>query len=462
MIQTANVHTIATLDQLDEKLAQCERAAEISDDDLRRVFQTFRMDISAQLPPDPFSAEYLTAQMALYERIAGRQYSTSNERSILDLDSAIARPFPYTASPQVAGTHLAAIDFLLRNMYLPPGARVLDAGPGWGNTTLALAQLGFEVTALDIEPRFCELIRERARRAGVQVEVVNEDFFWIEKVAGSFEAIVFFESFHHCADHARLLRSLGPALSEGGHVYFGGEPITPDFPVPWGLRSDGESLWAVRRHGWLELGFHPDYFRRALRQAGFFADVHTSADLPWINVWDAKLGASDALQTAGPPNPRKDADDNAFIVDIYRGLLRRDPDAVGMRDFSNMLRAGSLDRVGLISAILSSKEFKSGFAGGPTRRWLPPGCRRSQAKAVFRRFQKYQGPGRPGFVTHFLGLISAIFSSKEFKSGSAGEPQLEPRLPPGCRTSEAETVFKRFQKYQGPGRPGFVTNFLGG
>src|SRR5271165_1863933 len=134
------------------------------------VFQTFRMDVSAQLPADPFSAEYANAQMALYERIAGRTYSVSNEESIFDFESAVVRPFPYTSSCQVAGSHLGTIGFLLRNMHLRPGARVLDIGPGWGNTTLALAQLGFKVTALDIEPRFSALIRERARRVGVEIE----------------------------------------------------------------------------------------------------------------------------------------------------------------------------------------------------------------------------------------------------------------------------------------------------
>jgi 2-polyprenyl-3-methyl-5-hydroxy-6-metoxy-1,4-benzoquinol methylase len=287
---------ITNLDELDEVLEECERAARVSDDELRRVFQTFRMDFSTQLPSDPFSAEYATAQMALYERIAGRPYSTENEASIFDVEAAAVRPFPYTSSCQVAGVHLGAIGFLLRNMQLRPGAQVLEIGPGWGNVTLALAQLGFEVTALDIEPRFCELIRERARRVGVEIEVVNNDFFWIESVLSRFDAIVTFESLHHCADHRRLLQSLGPALAPGGHVYFGAEPITPDLPVPWGLRLDGESLWAIRRNGWLELGFRPGYFRRALRRAGLIAQTHTSADLPWINIWDAKVGVSEVIQ----------------------------------------------------------------------------------------------------------------------------------------------------------------------
>jgi SAM-dependent methyltransferase len=236
--------------------------------------------------------------MALYERLAGRHYSMGNEETIFDVESVVVRPFPYAASCQVAGAHLGAIAFLLRNIHLPPGAKVLDVGPGWGNTTLALAQLGFQVTALDIEARFCELIRERTHRVGVQVEVVNDDFFWIESVIGRFDAIVFFESFHHCADHQRLLRALGPALAPGGHIYFGAEPITPDFPVPWGIRTDGESLWAIRRHGWLELGFQPGYLRRALRQASLFAQTHISVDLPWINVWDAKVGIPEAIKIA--------------------------------------------------------------------------------------------------------------------------------------------------------------------
>ena len=287
---------ISTLDELDEMVTECERAAQVSDDDLRRVFQSFRMDCSAQLPSDPFSAEYAGAQMALYEQLAGRRYSTANEETVFDLNPAVVSPFPYSASCQVAGAHLGAIAFLLRNIQLRAGAKVLDVGPGWGNTTLALAQLGFHVTALDIEPRFCELIGERGRRVGVQIDVVNDDFFWIESVAGRFDGIVFFESFHHCADHGRLLRALGRALAPGGHVYLGAEPITFDFPIPWGIRTDGESLWAIRKHGWFELGFQPGYFRSALRQAGLFAQTHIWVDLPWINVWDAKVGKSEPIK----------------------------------------------------------------------------------------------------------------------------------------------------------------------
>lgn len=74
-------------------------------------------------------------------------------------------------------------------------------------------------------------------------------------------AAVFFECFHHCDDHRRLLRALHRAVQPGGCVVFAAEPIAPDYPVPWGVRMDGEALWAIHNFGWLELGFRDDYLR---------------------------------------------------------------------------------------------------------------------------------------------------------------------------------------------------------
>ena len=63
-----------------------------------------------------------------------------------------------------------------------------------------------------------------------------------------------------------------------------------------------------------------------------------------------------------------------------------------MRHFSNMLKNGSLDRVGVINAILSSPEFNSRLAGAAQIKDNEPrGSLRSEAEAVFDRFQKHQG-----------------------------------------------------------------------
>ncbi len=284
---------VTTIEALERRLAECDAARAISDDALRASFRGFRMDFSRDMPPDPFSEAYRDFQLALYERIAGKPYHPANEVTTFDWRTAWRRPFPfYTGSPATAGNHLGAMAFLFRTLDLAPGARVLEFGPGWGNTTVALTQLGMRVTAIDIEARFCEVIRARAAHEQLAIEVVEGDFFAAETIAEPFDAVIFFECFHHCDDHLRLLRALRRAVRPGGRVYFGAEPVIRHYPVPWGLRVDPEALWAIRRMGWLELGFDEAYFQAALARSGWTASRHVSADLPWINVWVAEAAGA--------------------------------------------------------------------------------------------------------------------------------------------------------------------------
>lgn len=283
------MQVISSLAELDGKIEECNRAEAVSDDAMRALFGTFRMEPPASLPPDPFSEPYRLAQLALYRGIAGRDYAVANEVTAFDIDAALRRPFPFsTGSATVTGEQFMAIGFLLRAMALPAGARIVEFGPGWGNTTIMLAQLGYQVTAVDIEPHFCELIRRRAAQAGVAVEVVQDDFLWAERAGRQFDAALFFECFHHCADHLRLLRALRRLVVPEGRVFFGGEPITADFPLPWGLRLDGNSLWAIRKNGWLELGFREDYFAQALAETGWHGQRHACADPGWLTLWEAR------------------------------------------------------------------------------------------------------------------------------------------------------------------------------
>lgn len=297
------MRVIRTLAELDEMIAECNRAEAISDDAMRAVFGSFRMDPPNALPSDPFAPEYRECQLALYSEISGRSYSSSNEVTVFDPETAILHPFPYsTRSGVTTGEHLMAIGFLLRAMALPSGSRVLEFGPGWGNITTILAKLGHRVTAVDIEPRFCELIERRAAHEAVEIEVVNADFFWIERTAAQFDAVVLFECFHHCSDHLRLLHRLNRVLAPNGQIFFGGEPITPDFPMPWGLRLDGNSLWAIRKNGWLELGFSDEYFRAALERCGWVGERLACSDPGWATVWRARRTSEWSLElTADSP-----------------------------------------------------------------------------------------------------------------------------------------------------------------
>jgi SAM-dependent methyltransferase len=279
---------VRSLPELDRMIEQCNEAERQSDDAMRRVFETFSMAIPGDMPADPFSDEYRIHQMGLYSQISGKSYNISNEVTNFDIDFAVKTPFPYyTKSSTTVGDHISALGFIVRHMALPPGKRILEFGPGWGNTTITLAKMGYDVTAIDVEANFCELIRQRAIQQGCNVNVIQGDFFLSERLQEKFDAVLFYECFHHCDNHLRLLRGLHHTLNPGGVVVFAGEPITQDFPAPWGVRLDGCSLWAIRKNGWLELGFNETYFREALRRTGWIATTVRSADVPWLTIWRA-------------------------------------------------------------------------------------------------------------------------------------------------------------------------------
>ncbi len=276
---------VRTLDQLDVELTELERLEAISDDALRAGFAKFRMELADSMPADPWSSEYREKVFELYEFLHGKPYSNANEVTDFDIESHVRGPFPYsTGSGATVGAHLIGVGHVIRTLDLPPNSRVLELGPGWGNTTLALAQMGHDVVAIDIEANFVKLIAERASRVGATIDARQGDFALMNEIEPGFDAVLFFESFHHAANHLEVLASLDRIVKPGGRVLFAAEPIYAGFTYPWGLRLDGESLWAIRKHGWFELGFHPDYFKEALARAGWSSTQVDCTDTLWGSV----------------------------------------------------------------------------------------------------------------------------------------------------------------------------------
>lgn len=159
---------------------------------------------------------------------------------------------------------------------------MIEFGPGWGNLTLELAKMGLAVTAVDVHPGFGELVSERAKQLGLSINVVVTDMLDYQ-ASEPFDAAIFFESFHHCSDHLQMLRNLGHIVGEEGVVAFGSEPITA-LPYPWGLRMDGMAVWSIRRLGWMENGFTPRYFFKALDRTGWRVETAYSLDIPSCSV----------------------------------------------------------------------------------------------------------------------------------------------------------------------------------
>jgi 2-polyprenyl-3-methyl-5-hydroxy-6-metoxy-1,4-benzoquinol methylase len=263
---------VVKFSELDNLLKHFDDGYEISHDEAYRRFAESHLLPPDDLPSDPFSEQYAARYLELYKKISSRvAYSPQNERSEFNVDELTFRPFPYfTHSLKLASLHYTLIGKLFEIMDLKENSDILECGFGWGNTTLALAMLGHNITAVDIEERYCELVRRRAEMLHVDsITLINSDFLWVETTDKQFDAIFFFESFHHCWEFQRLLRALHRVLRPGGKVYFGAEPINKDFTVPWGVRLDGESLFVARKSGWMELGFRSDFFAELLSRTGW-------------------------------------------------------------------------------------------------------------------------------------------------------------------------------------------------
>jgi 2-polyprenyl-3-methyl-5-hydroxy-6-metoxy-1,4-benzoquinol methylase len=282
------IQVLASLDELKGKLEEIDAAWAVSDDAMREVFQGFTMAPPTDIPDDPYSQEYADRQFEIYRLIAERAtYEVENERC--DFPTDANRPFPYyTESAETVGHQLIAMGFIIKSMGLPAGATVLELGPGWGNTTIELARMGYQVTAIDIDPAFVELIQERAQKFSLEVDARRGTFLEIDQLGQRYDAVLFYECFHHCSDHRLLVKKLADVLKPGGKVFFASEPILDSFPMPWGVRTDGESLWAIRRNGWLELGFQESYFVRMLSRLGWVTKRHFTDATHLGVVFEAK------------------------------------------------------------------------------------------------------------------------------------------------------------------------------
>lgn len=69
----------------------------------------------------------------------------------------------------------AEVGFLVENLHLERGARVLDLACGHGRHAIELAAIGFEVTGVDISEPSLAVARERAARRDVAVDLVRLD-----------------------------------------------------------------------------------------------------------------------------------------------------------------------------------------------------------------------------------------------------------------------------------------------
>jgi len=288
-IMRISMRYINNVQDLDLEIKRADERALISDDELRKALSEFHYVVKGGLPKDPYSQDYYEAQMKIYREISGnKDYTVENERTYLDFDALKNNPFPYcTKSPITVGDQLIAQGFLIKVLNLKPHSRIVEFGPGFGNTTLHFSQMGYEVTAVDYEQSFLDFIKYRKELLSQNIDLVRKDMLEFHS-AQKYDAAIFFECFHHCSDHLKLLKNLHEVINDQGLIAFAAEPIVeepiPAVPYPWGVRLDGISVWSIRKFGWLELGFDASYFMRTLLSLGWTPKRHRSDASPLADV----------------------------------------------------------------------------------------------------------------------------------------------------------------------------------
>jgi SAM-dependent methyltransferase len=103
---------------------------------------------------------------------------------------------------------------------LPPRARVLDAGCGYGRVAVPLAAAGHEVAGLDLSPELIAAARAAAAAQGVEVAFTVGSMTRLPYADGSFDAVIcLWSAFHELLEEREQDAALGEfrrVLAPGG------------------------------------------------------------------------------------------------------------------------------------------------------------------------------------------------------------------------------------------------------
>lgn len=129
---------------------------------------------------------------------------------------------PYLNHPLLTAERTAKeIDFIISQIDIPPGGRILDVGCGPGRHSIELASRGFEVVGIDPSITMIQAARDRAEQADISL-IFHQDYgenFVSEK---KFDAVLcLFTTLgqinDHREDNAQMVKISGTNLDHGGY-----------------------------------------------------------------------------------------------------------------------------------------------------------------------------------------------------------------------------------------------------
>ncbi|MCJ2066313.1 class I SAM-dependent methyltransferase [Methylobacterium sp. J-088] len=245
---------------------------------------------------DPFSSEYRNEVKEIYKNLSSLDYDTQNElTSSKQSFEQFEIGSPWTSKNlDVISKELAKVSqaMLAIHRLNVKYCKIIGFGSGWGNLAVPLARSGLDITIADIDQGFLDRTLRICQRENLSIAAIQGDFLEIaSRSAIRYDVVLFQASFHHCFEFDNLLDLIRDnLLTDYGSILFFSEPIYKNLPFPWGLRYDGESLWAIMCNKWLELGFQEDFFAKLMILKGFFLSKIDEISGYIGEGWSAKRG----------------------------------------------------------------------------------------------------------------------------------------------------------------------------
>lgn len=114
------------------------------------------------------------------------------------------------------------IEFLVKELELDKPMKILDLACGHGRHANRLAELGHNVTGVDITSGFLEIAKKEAKEKGVSVDYIMEDMRKISFQKEFDRVLLLFTSFGYFEDddNLKVLKNVANALKPGGLFCF--------------------------------------------------------------------------------------------------------------------------------------------------------------------------------------------------------------------------------------------------
>jgi SAM-dependent methyltransferase len=144
---------------------------------------------------------------------------------------------PLTGKLEKDGFKTSPNAFLVEAMKgIPAPGRALDVGAGMGRNALHLAELGWEVTGIDLSGEGLAVMRTNAEKAGLKIQTVKTSYQDFDFGHERWDLVAMILSWAPVEDPAFLAR-LKASIRPGGHLVFEHVLQRSDDPFPPGVHA---------------------------------------------------------------------------------------------------------------------------------------------------------------------------------------------------------------------------------